>query len=263
MCTDAPDDICPDDAPLTVLYTGTRSPTIKHPGLAIVHRPMLKPAPLDFDRQRARALAKQSKTLVFYSPNAVDHLADSGVLDGLALHEKTAWAVGEKTAESLHERFGVHARVPEDPQFTGMLAHFHARKPELPLVAFGIQGSPRSLMGDAPGQFAPDDAAQIHQIPIYQTTAEHHADLGETIARGSIRWVALTSPRGVDAFVSHFSASTLAGFKLATIGPTTADALRGHGLTVDLMVQLPDRNAMMLEILHAASLAQPPSTQPP
>lgn len=237
------------DDVLTVLYTGTRRPRIEHPRIRVLHRAMLKSAPIDFDHTRTHQLAKSSKTLVFYSPNAVKHLAASGVVDGLELHKKTTWAVGEKTAESLRDAFGITARVPEDPQFTGMLSHFSARRPDLPLVAFGIQDSPRTLIGNAPGQFSAPDADHVHQIPIYQTTAQHHPDLVEFIAREAIRWVALSSPRGVDAFVSHLSPADLTRLRLAAIGPTTADAIRQHGLHLDLMVELPDRDQMMLEIL--------------
>lgn len=241
MCTESPKDS------VTVLYTGTRCPTIERPGLRIIYRPMLKSEALDFDLARIRRLANLSKTLVFYSPNAVAHLARSHVLDELDLRDKTTWAVGEKTAEALRDALALTPHVPDDPQFAGMLAKFDVRRPDLPLVAFGIQDSPRSLIGPAPGQFPPP-TPDVHEVPIYRTTAQYYAALDAFINTSQIDWVALTSPRGVDAFVSHLTSNTLLKLRLAAIGPTTADAIRRHGLVVDLIPRAPDRNIMMGEI---------------
>jgi uroporphyrinogen-III synthase len=206
---------------------------------------MLEPAPLDFDRRRVRALTDAARTLVFYSPNSVEILAESGALAGLNLSQKIAWAVGERTAAALAECFGFNARFPDDQQFRGLLDEFHKTPPKQPLIAFGLEGSPRSLIGAAPGQFAAASAGDVHEISVYQTTPKRHPDLGGLLSTEDVAWIAFTSPRGVAALVSQVALDDLRGLRIAAIGPTTAAALRRLGLKVDLVMDTPDRNLMM------------------
>ena len=66
-------------------------------------------------------------------------------------------------------------------------------------------------------------------------------------------WIVFTSPNGVDAFFKMFyklysDAREIGGAKIAVIGPGTADKVREHHLTVDLM---PDRDFVAEGLIKA------------
>jgi uroporphyrinogen-III synthase len=235
------DDLQKDDR-ITVVYTGTRPPTIDDPRLRIQHLPMLEAVPVDFDQKRVEILVRQPCTLIFYSQNSVNVIADSGVLDDIELAEHTIWAVGEKTAEEVHERFGLAASVPDDERFDGLVDTFLDNPPPRPIVAFSLKGSPRDLARRL------RDPGNVHEVPVYHTCPVLYPSLPDDLARIGADWVAFTSPRGVGTFYSQAESIDISKLQLAAIGPTTADALEQRGLRPTLVLQTPDKNLMMQRI---------------
>ncbi len=231
---------------VTVVYTGTRAPEGVD-GLRIEHLPMLQKLAVDFDLKKVRILVRQPCTLVFYSQNSLKTVADSGLLDGIDLTAHTIWAVGQKTADAVFYEFGVDARVPDDERFEGLVSEFRKTPPPPPIVAFTLEDSPRTLAE----QF--DGRSRVHEIPVYQTCPVLYPRLCDTLAEIDARWVAFTSPRGVSTFLTQASGCDLSALHFAAIGPTTAEALAERGVDVDLVMQTPDKNAMMRQILDAST----------
>lgn len=229
--------------PVTVIYTGTRPPRLDAPNLHLVHLPMLEAAAVDFDPREVQILVRQPCTLVFYSQNSVDVVADSGVLAELDLDDHQVWSVGQKTAESVQARFGVPAKVPEDERFEGLVEAFSTERPPGPIVAFALEDSPRRLSGALP------ESQEAHDIPVYRTCPRLHPGLSETLADTGAAWVVFTSPRGVGTFVSQAGAADLDALKLAAIGPTTAAALQARELSADLVAETPDKDHLIRQLL--------------
>jgi uroporphyrinogen-III synthase len=242
------DDLPPknrQDELVEVVYTGTRSPTFDDPRLRIHHMPMLEAVPVDFDQKRVEILVRQPCTLIFYSQNSVSSVAESGVLDEIDLSEHTIWAVGEKTADEVHERFGTVASVPDDERFDGLVDTFLQNPPPRPIVAFSLKGSPRDLARRL------REPGNVHEVPVYHTCPVLYPSLSADLARIGADWVAFTSPRGVGTFYSQAEGVNVSQFQFAAIGPTTAAAIKERGLRPSLVLNTPDKNLMMRRIVDA------------
>jgi uroporphyrinogen-III synthase len=245
MSDDLPHKKRQEDELVQVIYTGTRPPTVDDPHLRIHHLPMLEAVPVDFDQKRVEILVRQPCTLVFYSQNSVSVVADSQVLDDIDLSDHTIWAVGEKTADEVQERFGLAANVPDDERFDGLVDTFLDDPPPHPIVAFSLKGSPRDLARRL------RELGNAHEVPVYHTCPVLYPSLAADLAEIGADWVAFTSPRGVGTFYSQAEGVDLSQLHLAAIGPTTADALEQRGLRPSLILQTPDKDLMMRRIVDA------------
>ncbi|MFW5968143.1 MAG: uroporphyrinogen-III synthase [Persicimonas sp.] len=233
-----------------VVYTGISEPDTHHPLLEIEHLPMLQVGPVDFDAEKVRALTRQPCTLVFYSKNSARIVAEHGLFEGIDLSNHTVWAVGQKTAAAVEAHLDVSARVPERERFEGLVDQLNSGDHARPIVAFSLQGSPRELPR------ALDDREDVFEIPVYRTFPRPYPALVERLADLSPDWIAFTSPRGVDTFISQAEGFDLSAVALAAIGPTTAGALRDHGLSPAIVLDTPDRERMMERIKERAARSQ-------
>lgn len=230
-------------SPVTVVYTGTSAPVIaaleSSRRVRLEHMPMLEKTPLDFDVKQVQILVRQPCTLVFYSQNSVDIVANSGVLDPIDLSDHTIWAVGEKTAARITERFDKHANTPEDQRFEGLLDDLEAAPPREPIVAFALEDSPRSLAERL------RRLDNVHDVPVYRTCPVLYPGLDARLDSLEVDWIAFTSPRGVHTFLSQIADFDATSVALAAIGPTTAEALAEHGLEPTLVPPRPDKELMV------------------
>ena len=105
------------------------------------------------------------------------HYLHAGTVNGahqaLAPFDRhTWWAVGEKTADFLHNEFGVRARYPVDQCFEGLEIEFeHADLPAR-VVAFTLEGKPRDL-----SPVLAERGIDYYQIPVYRTQPAEYSDL--------------------------------------------------------------------------------------
>uniref|UniRef100_A0A8C2EGS3 Uroporphyrinogen-III synthase n=1 Tax=Cyprinus carpio TaxID=7962 RepID=A0A8C2EGS3_CYPCA len=95
----------------------------------------------------------------------------------------------------------------------------------------------------------------LETLTVYQTS--EHPDLQKNITEyftQQVSSVAFFSPSGVRFcldLVKRLSGSQLEKIKFASIGPTTADALRSHGLTVSCCAEKPTAKHLAAAITHA------------
>jgi uroporphyrinogen-III synthase len=187
------------------------------------------PAPLD---AALRALDR-FEWAIFTSATAVDRTAARlwalGV-DVAALARLRLAAVGPATAERL-------ARIVREPDLVpneakgdvlarALAPHVRGRPVLFPRPA---DGRPETVAGLLAA------GAELTAVEAYRTVpapASEIAPLAEWLARGDVDAVVFASPSAVRAVVSALGerAALLRGVVLAAIGPTTAEALREHGL---------------------------------
>ncbi|XP_043087190.1 uroporphyrinogen-III synthase isoform X5 [Puntigrus tetrazona] len=97
----------------------------------------------------------------------------------------------------------------------------------------------------------------LETLTVYQTS--EHPDLQNNVTdyftrQGVPASVAFFSPSGVKFcldLVKRLSGSQLEKIKFASIGPTTADALRSHGLPVSCCAEKPTAKHLAAAITHA------------
>ncbi|WP_242347036.1 uroporphyrinogen-III synthase [Anaeromyxobacter terrae] len=187
------------------------------------------PGPLD---GALRALDR-FEWAVFTSATAVDRTVARLLALGLevaALARLRLAAVGPATAERLARAVREPDLVPGeakgDALARALAPHVRGRRVLFPRPA---EGRPETVAGLLAA------GAELTAVEAYRTVpapAEAIAPLGDWLARGEIDAVAFASPSAVRAVVSALGerAALLRDVLLAAIGPTTAEALREHGL---------------------------------
>ena len=163
------------------------------------------------------------------SPNGVrlffERLGDAE-LDARALHGARVAAIGPATARALREH-GVLADVLPDRAVAESLVD-----------ALGEQPVRRALIARArvARDVLPDAlrkrGAEVDVLELYETVAEPLSDEQLDAIRAA-DYVTFTSASTVTNLLSALGddgPATLAGARLASIGPITSDALRAHGL---------------------------------
>ncbi|WP_243337968.1 uroporphyrinogen-III synthase [Anaeromyxobacter soli] len=171
---------------------------------------------------------------VFTSATAVDRtvarLSALGV-ETAALARLRLAAVGPATAERLARAVREPDLVPGEAKGDALARalepHVRGRRVLFPRPA---EGRPETIAGLLAA------GAELTAVEAYRTVpapAEAIAPLGDWLARGEVDAVAFASPSAVRAVASALGerAPLLRGVLLAAIGPTTAEALREHGLT--------------------------------
>ncbi|XP_043087186.1 uroporphyrinogen-III synthase isoform X2 [Puntigrus tetrazona] len=198
--------------------------------------------------------------LIFTSPRAVE--AVQTCLHSLThkwdavkdkWNEKSVYVVGKATA-SLVVELGLTA-VGEDTGNMSALAPLILQREAggtLPLF-FPCGSIKREVLPTAlRNQHIP-----LETLTVYQTS--EHPDLQNNVTdyftrQGVPASVAFFSPSGVKFcldLVKRLSGSQLEKIKFASIGPTTADALRSHGLPVSCCAEKPTAKHLAAAITHA------------
>ena len=145
--------------------------------------------------------------------------------DARALANRTVAAIGPGTARALAEH-GIRADVvPERSVAEGLAAALAATPVTRALIVRGREG--RDVLRDA----LRERGASADLLVLYETVAE---PLDEATAHAAARadYVTFTSASTVRHFLA--AAGTVAGPRIASIGPATSAALREAGLAPDL-----------------------------
>jgi uroporphyrinogen III methyltransferase / synthase len=162
--------------------------------------------------------------LVLTSPNGVEQLM-ARVVDARALAGPQIAVIGPGTARALREHGVVADVVPERAVGEGLVEALAGRRFARALVARAEAA--RDVVPDA----LRSTGAQVDVVALYRTVAEPLGDDARAAALGC-DWATFTSASSVRYF--HQAAGTLAGPRLASIGPITSAALRDLGHEPDL-----------------------------
>ena len=232
-----------------VLYTGTRPPP-PHPRLDLRHLPLLEVRPLPVDWPAlANSLSQGPPTaLVFTSSHAARLAHQAGLFDSLRPEHHPIWCVGPRTAGPLAS-LGLQVHLPPDDarHFEGLTAAMAAHL-QLPhhILALSLEDSPRDLADALPHH-------QIDTLAVYATGPRRPEDLHEALGDLlPVDWIALLSPRGLDA-LWEVAPALLRQARLAAIGPPTSAAIEARGLEVAAMCEEPGARAL-LEAIAAANV---------
>lgn len=219
-----------------VVYTGTRKPPAVA-GLEIIHVPALwmrclQPDPKDLPSEPCIA--------VFFSQNAVECAHKSGILNSLRLAGVVA--VGESTALAVESLVGVPVYTPMDHGFDGVVDYLNASNDlkAHAICSFELEGGPNTLSGKVP---------QVTVVNMYATGVVDLGSFEAEIRASSADWIVFASPRAVSLWAS--SSNPWGGLRIATIGPTTTQALRAAGGEPDLVPDIPDLEALLRLIAKA------------
>jgi uroporphyrinogen III methyltransferase/synthase len=189
-------------------------------GAAVIEAPAIRIEPLDVELPDPRGY----DLLVLTSPNGVDELFRH-VADARALAGPTIAVIGPGTAAALLAH-GVRADiVPSRAVGEGLAEALAGRSFRRALVARAEEA--RDVVPDA----LRAAGAEVDVVALYRTVAEPLSDSARGAALGA-DWATFTSASSVRSF--HAAAGTLAGPRLASIGPVTSAALREVGHEPDL-----------------------------
>jgi uroporphyrinogen III methyltransferase/synthase len=189
-------------------------------GAAVVEAPAIRIEPLEVDLPDPR----EYDLLVLTSPNGVDELFRH-VRDARALAGPTVAVIGPGTAAALRAH-GVEADViPERSVGEGLAEALAGRSFGRALIARAEEA--RDVVPDA----LRAAGAEVDVVSLYRTVAEPLSDGARARALGA-DWATFTSVSSVR--LVHAAAGTLAGPRLASIGPITSAALRELGHEPDL-----------------------------
>ena len=182
--------------------------------------------------------------LIFTSTNGVEFFLRRLTNRGLKtedLDEIRVCAIGQKTADKLHDAH-VHVDVvPSESTGEGVLAalsefvggdeHLRGLNFLLPRAAVGRDYLPKALE---------EAGARVDVVTTYQTVLPQNFDRGRlgAMLAGSGDCIAFTSPSTIKnlakLFDTHDLGKTLPGVVIACIGPVTAAAAVEHGLQVHI-----------------------------
>lgn len=183
--------------------------------------------------------------LIVTSPRAVRAVAQTDFEGPLqaAWSSKPAYAVGPKTAEALRE-LGL-TPTGEGTGSAGALASVIAKE-KFPYLF--LSGNRRR---DTLPNALRETSTPFDELIVYETGLRSSIDLPEAAAGD---WLVFFSPSGIEAVARHTDASALR-YRLAAIGPTTAEALRARGASVEAVAERPSSQALVAAIQAAASRA--------
>ena len=198
--------------------------------------------------------------VVFTSTNGVERFWNrlrELNLDARALGENKVAAIGPATREAL-EKIGVSpdflppSSISEDVA-AGLLERGAASQKIL--IVRALEG--REVLG----QELEKAGASVAIAPIYRTVPDNsNADLArEAIENGEVNWVSFTSSSTVKNFVDALGAEWVSAhrsrFKIAVIGPVTAQTARKMGLEPDAIAPEATTQSLVLAMQNANARA--------
>jgi uroporphyrinogen III methyltransferase / synthase len=208
---------------LAPLLTAAGAAPLVLPLVAIAAPPDVHPL------QAAVAALDSYDWVVFTSANAVRALTNAG---GGATPVARVAAVGPATAQAVRDLLGWRVDVVPGRHMGGEIV--------AAMQAAGLGGGQRVLWprAEAAREELPRDlraaGANVDDPVAYRTVALHGnaQRLADEIRRGTVDAVILTSPSAADCLAA--ASPQLDRVVLCAIGPTTADAARRHGLSVQV-----------------------------
>ena len=160
----------------------------------------------------------------------------------------TAYAVGPKTADELRAlSFEVKG---EGTGSASALASFIADDESEGPLLFLCGNRRRDELPDRLGE----TGIAFEELVVYKTHPRNDLTLPPP---GDDTWLAFFSPSGLEAAQQAETAGSLSEYHCAAIGPTTADALRGAGLSPAAVASSPSPDSLVDAILGATERLRP------
>ena len=174
--------------------------------------------------------------IVFTSPNSVEYffhrLQHSG-LDSRALGGVAVASVGQATAEALHSRGVVPDLIPEKHSQEGLVVAFEQIKVDGATILIPASSIGRTLLDDA----LRERGADLTRVVAYENRPPEpsQVELPAALEQGEIDLFVFASPSSVHNFYTVIgdragAGALLSGKAIASIGPTTSQALIEMGL---------------------------------
>jgi len=214
--------------------------TLRGLGATVVEAPAIRIEPLPAELPDLTGY----DLVVFTSVNAVQQLF-ARVRDARALAGTTVAAIGPGTVAELRLHGIAADVVPERSISEAVLEELTARGPWRRVLIPRAEEA-RGLLPE--GLRAQGAAVDI--LPLYRTVAEELDDDARAAALAA-DYLCFTSASSVTLF--HRAAGTLAGPRLATIGPVTSDAVRALGFRVDVEAADHDPDGLIVALLADAA----------
>ena len=212
-------------------------------GATVIQFPTIEIAPPESFDSLDAAVDKRFDWLVFTSVNGVtayfERLFAKG-LDVRALSGTRIACVGETTAAALRSRGIAPDLVPDKFMSTALIPHFDADQSNVRIAVIRAAEGRDEFIDEMRKR-----GAEVHLAVAYRTVpvALNSDELHD------IDVVTFTSASTVDNFFA--SAPSIDGALLASIGPTTSDALRKHGRQPDI-----EASTASIQALHDAVHAE-------
>lgn len=147
-------------------------------------------------------------------------------------------AVGDGTAHAIRSAGAEPALVAKGPGAKQLAAELTAQGVEGKRIACVVSDIARTELSD---ELAPA-GAEVVMLTGYTNSpiSTVPLDLQNQVAGGEMEAVTFASPSSVTAFIAMVGADlpALSGAAMFAIGPTTADAMRDHGLPVHAMAEI-------------------------
>lgn len=229
---------------------------LKAQGLKIVFAPLIKTVPPRSWRALDEALRDLAcyDAVVFASANAVDAFFDRAraIIRKRPAPPPLTAAVGPATAKAL-ERYGWKASVvPEDSRAEGLAAALRMRKGSRVLIPRAERG--REILGI----LLRKAGMKVTQATAYRTLSDHDGRrvLRQALANGA-QAVLFASPSAVKSAANALGRARMKRvfLKIAAvaIGPTTAAALKAHGVRPASISKRPDAESFAKAASEALS----------
>ncbi len=219
-------------------------------GFRAVCRPVLS---FDFPAEQALQERLQNRDhyggIVATSPRAaraVRRVFDASGTVHTEWEGAPSYVVGPKTAERFRE-LGFDVQGAETGTAEDLVSFIAERPPDAPLLF---------LSGSRRHDTLPDGLTEAN-IPyqeevVYVTSLRTDLTLPPAAKKG---WLVFFSPSGLEA-VQASDAGPVDEYRVATIGPTTAEALREKGVEVEAVADAPSPDGLARALSQAPSTAQ-------
>jgi uroporphyrinogen III methyltransferase/synthase len=212
-------------------------------GATVIQFPTIEIAPTESCDSLDRAIDERFDWLVFTSTNGVSAFFERLFAKGedvRALAGVRIACVGETTAASLRSRGVVPDLVPDKFMSAALIPHFDADLHRVRIAVIRAAEGRDEFIDEMRSR-----GAEVHLAVAYRTVpvAANADELHD------IDVVTFTSASTVDNFFA--TAPSIEGALLASIGPTTSDALRKHGRQPDI-----EASTASIQALHDAVHAE-------
>jgi uroporphyrinogen III methyltransferase / synthase len=212
-------------------------------GATVIQFPTIEIAPPESYESLDQAVEERFDWIVFTSTNGVSAFFDrlfSKREDVRALAGTRIACVGETTASSLRARGIVPDLVPDKFMSTALIPHFDADLHRVRIAVIRAAEGRDEFIDEMRNR-----GAEVHLAVAYRTipVAANADELHD------IDVVTFTSASTVDNFFA--TAPALNHALLASIGPTTSDALRKHGRQPDIEASTASIQALHDAVVHA------------
>jgi uroporphyrinogen III methyltransferase/synthase len=189
--------------------------------------------------------------IAFTSANGVDAFFEAlerAGKDARALFGATVAVVGGATADALAAHGIVADHVPQRQTAEGLLDALSGVDVTGKRFLLPLASDPRPVLGDG----LRDCGAEVHQVAVYDTVVEGLTP-EQIEAVSESEFVTFASGSAVHSLMQAIGGpEPLHGCALVSIGPTTSDALREHGLEPTAEAEQSDIDGLLAALLKLA-----------